>query len=283
MKRKLLAILLTVSMLFCMLSGCASKQKTTTVMSVRVENTDLDIVVEETETRKTASTTYEGVPMKCEHLFDTDEYWLYLEEEPIKLKVNTLDNGTIEVFTTNEWNEANDEVVGQFVLTASLMVPGFIAAAKTLIGITIGVVVTKYICFSANALGNVIGGIRSSSSTYYRYRHVDITAADAIRFGRMTRYNTYYIAYLSGNTVMIGREINQWTAVYRLKNGYDVFATNDYSAFRATYQAAVWTGKGGIIKHTYETSDGYYPHYHPVGRKWVNNPMSYPQCWYPFA
>ena len=157
MSRKLLAILLAVSLLLCMLSGCTGKQNATTTMSVKVEDTDLDIVVEETEKKKTASTTYEGVPMKCEHLLDTDEYWLYLEEKPIKLTVNTLDDGTIEVFTTSEWKEVNNEVVGQFVLTASMVVPGFITAAKLLIGITIGVTVTKTICLSANALGNVIG------------------------------------------------------------------------------------------------------------------------------
>lgn len=282
MSRKLLAILLAVSLLLCMLSGCTSKQNATTTISVEVEDTDLDIVVEETEKKKTASTTYEGVPMKCEHLFDTDEYWLYLEEKPIKLKVNTLDDGTIEVFTTSEWKEVNDEVVGQFVLTASMMVPGFITAAKLLIGITIGVTVTKTICLSANALGNVIGGIRSNSNTYHRYRQVDITAADAIRFGKASKYNTCYVAYLSGNTVMIGQEITEWQAINRMKNGYDIFATSAYVAGRVANAAATYKGVFNSGEAHAAHRDGEYPHYHAFGRRWYKNVNHSPHAWYPF-
>lgn len=281
MTRKLLAIILTVSMLLCMLSSCASPQKSTTI-SVQVDSQNLDIVVEETEKRRSASTTYEGVPMKCEHWLDTDEYWLYLEEEPIKLKVNTLDNEVIEVFTVDEWKESKDDVIGQFVLTTSLMVPGFITAAKILIGISIGVVVTQTIYLSANALGNVIGGIRYNTNTYYRYRQVDISAADAIRFGRLSKYNTCYNAYLSGNTVMIGQEITEWQAINRMKNGYDIFATSAYVAGRVANAAATYKGVFNSGSSHSAHRDGEYPHYHAFGRRWYKNRNHSPHAWYPF-
>lgn len=281
MTRKLVAILLVVSMFCCLFTGCTSIKTTSEVTHTEVSGFDITVV--ETDIKREASTTVEDVPIKCEHIFDTDEYWLYLNEEPVRLSVVTYDDH-IEVFMADEViTNYEEEVIGQFVLTVSLATPAFIAAAKAIIAATIASATAATICVSADAIGNVIGGIRTNTSTYYRYRTFDLTAADAIRLGKMRRYNTYYSAYLSGNTVMIGQEISQWTAVWRLKHGYDVFATSDYAAFSATYQAAVWTGVGGIIKHTYETRDGYYPHYHPVGRKWVNNPSTYPHCWYPFT
>lgn len=279
MARKFLVIILTICMVFCMFSGFESTNNSTIEMDVD----GYDISIEETPVKRVASTIVEGVPMKCEHIFDTDEYCLYLQEDPIQLKVNALENGTIEVFTTEEWDESQeDKVIGQAVLTLSLAAPAAISAAKALICAAAGLAITKCISVSADALGNVIGGIRYNTTTYYRYRYVSISAADAIRFGRMNRYNTCYIAYLSGNTVMIGSEISEWQAINRMKNGYDIFGTSAYVAGRVANAAATYRG----VFYSGEPHDGHrdgqYPHYHAFGRRWYKDRTHSPHAWYPF-
>lgn len=280
MKRKLVALILVVSVIFCMFTGCASNHETTE----NVEVSDSKITVLETDNTREAFTTVEGVPLKCEHILDSDEYWLYLADTPYQLDVKVYDNW-VEVCMLDEISPVDYEgkVVGQAVLTATLAVPAFITAAKVLIATAAGVATTTTIYVSANALGNVIGGVRSSSKTYYRYRTVDIPAANAIRFGRMNKYNTYYEAYLSGNTVMVGREINRWSAVRRLESGYDVFATSEFAAIYACIEATTNNNRGKVNLPHSSKGEGYYPHYHALGRRWVNNPMSAPHCWYPYA
>lgn len=280
MTRKLVALLLVVSMVFCMFAGCAFKQEMVTTTTVEMDG--YDITVEETASRRTASATVEGIPMKCEHNFNTDEYWLYInEEEPIQLEVAVLDNNLIAISEVGTQTILTDDMVaGQFVLTLSWAVPALIVAAKALICTAVGVTATATVCVAADAIGNVIGGVRSSSRTYYSYRTIDVSAADAIRYGRLNRTNAYFEAYLSNNTVYIGKQISQWSAVWRLERGYDVFATSAFAAGYACLQASTVRGKD-IPNHT-SSSEGYYPHYHPLGRRWVNNPSSAPHCWYPY-
>ena len=141
---------------------------------------------------------------------------------------------------------------------------------------------TATICVSANALGNVIGGIKNNTKTYYRYREYDATAADAIRFGRMKKYNTCYKAYLSGNTVMIGQEITEWEAIMRMTNGYDIFATSAYVAGRVANSAATYKGVFNSGEPHAAHRDGEYPHYHAFGRRWYKNRAHSPHAWYPF-
>lgn len=278
MTRKFIALLLVISLLFCMFPGCAKENSTITEMQID----GYDISLEENREKRTASTTVEGIAMKCEYLIDTNEYWLYLDDEPIKLRVNTLENGDVEVFASEEWTESSDEVIGQFALTLSFAVPALIAAAKALVCAVACVAATATICVSANALGNVIGGIKNNTKTYYRYREYDATAADAIRFGRMKKYNTCYKAYLSGNTVMIGQEITEWEAVMRMTNGYDIFATSAYVAGRVANSAATYRGVFNSGEAHAAHRDGEYPHYHAFGRRWYKNRAHSPHAWYPF-
>lgn len=281
MTRKLVALILVVSMILCMFTGCASTQETST--TTIVQTSDLDISVVETEGKREASTTVEGVSLKCEHNFDTDEYWLYLEEEPIHLNVATFEDH-IEVYMADEAVADYEEgVVGQLVLTLSLATPTFIAAAKTLLAIAAGYTVTTTVCVSADALGTVIGGIRSNSKVYTRLRTIDVPAADAIRFGRMKKTNTYYEAYLSGNTVMVSREISQWEAIIRLERGKDVFATSEFAAIYACLAATTNNNRGKDLIHHTTNKEGYYPHYHPLGRHWYKDYDSAPHCWYPYT
>lgn len=280
MKRKLVALILVVSMIFCMFAGCTTMQKESTTTNVQMSG--LDITVVETKDKREASTTVEGVSLKCEHDFDTDDYWLYLEEEPIHLSVSTFDD-RIEVYMADEAVADYEEgVVGQLVLTLSLATPTFIAAAKTLLAIAAGYTATTAVCVSADALGTVIGGIRSNSKVYTRLRTIDVSAADAIRFGRMRRTNTYYVAYLSGNTVMVSREISRWEATMRLQQGYDVFATSEFAAMYVCMAASTNNNRGKDLIHHTTNSEGYYPHYHPLGRRWVYNSNYAPHCWYPY-
>lgn len=278
MTRKFIALLLVISLLFCMFPGCAKENSTITEMQID----GYDISLEENREKRTASTIVEGIAMKCEYLIDTNEYWLYLDDEPIKLRVNTLENGDVEVFASEEWTESSDEVIGQFALTLSFAVPALIAAAKALVCAVACVAATATICVSANALGNVIGGIKNNTKTYYRYREYDATAADAIRFGRMKKYNTCYKAYLSGNTVMIGQEITEWEAIMRMTNGYDIFATSAYVAGRVANSAATYKGVFNSGEAHAAHRDGEYPHYHAFGRRWYKNRAHSPHAWYPF-
>lgn len=278
MTRKFIALLLVISLLFCMFPGCAKENSTITEMQID----GYDISLEENREKRTASTIVEGIAMKCEYLIDTNEYWLYLDDEPIKLRVNTLENGDVEVFASEEWTESSNEVIGQFALTLSFAVPALIAAAKALVCAVACVAATATICVSANALGNVIGGIKNNTKTYYRYREYDATAADAIRFGRMKKYNTCYKAYLSGNTVMIGQEITEWEAIMRMTNGYDIFATSAYVAGRVANSAATYKGVFNSGEAHAAHRDGEYPHYHAFGRRWYKNRAHSPHAWYPF-
>ena len=281
MTRKLIALLLVVSMLFCMFSSCASKQET--VKTTNVEVSGFDITVSESSTKREASTTVEGVPLKCERIYDTNEYWLYLNEEPIQLDIVAYED-RIEVCLLEERVDVDyeDKVVGQYVLTLSLATPAFISAAKALICTLCGVAATATVSITADALGNVIGGVRYNKSSYYAYRTVDITAADAIRMGRMRKYNAYYEAYLEGNTVWISKEINEWTAIRRLERGYDVFATSAFAAGWVAMQASTIKSRFYAGEPHSADAEGKYPHYHAYGRKWINDSRFAPHAWYPF-
>lgn len=279
MTRKLVALLLVVSMVFCMFAGCANKQELVTTSTVEVNG--YNITIKESMAKRESSSTLDGVTVKCEYVFEQQEYWLYINEEPLKLGVTIVDDG-LEVSLANEIDigDIENSVVAQMALVASISSPLFIDLSKNLVAIAVLGYVTSKISVSLDTIGGIISGVRTNSKTYYHYRTIDIAAADAIRFGKIDRsIDAYYEAYLKGNTVFISKSISQYQAVWRLKNGYDVFAISDYAALSATYKAAVWPENGGIIKHTYSSEQ--YPHYHPVGRKWINNPSSYPHCWYP--
>lgn len=280
MTRKFISMALVVSMLLCIFCGFISNNSLTTNINVDGYN----ITVEENQTTKTTSTIVEGVPMKCERNLTTDEYLLYINDsEPIQLEVTLLDDTHIAISDVSDNADfSNTEVIGQYVLTLSLAVPSFISAAKLLVCAAASVTLTSYICVSANAIGNVIGGIRSNSKTYYRYRAVDVDAATAIRYGKMDKYNTYYEAYLNNNTVYVGQEISRWAAVSRLECGYDVFATSEFAALYVCIAATTSNNRNKtLIRHT-NSGEGYYPHIHPLGRHWYKNYTSAPHCWYPY-
>lgn len=277
MTRKLISLVLVVSMLVCVFTGLTSSKTVTTTITVDGYN----ITVRETQGTRTTHTTVEGIPMKCERNLSTDEYWLYINEaNPIQLEVEHLDDTHIAISEiTNTMVSSDTEVAGQFVLTLSFAIPTFIAAAKILICTAAAVTLTSAIYVSANAIGNVIGGVRSNTMTYCRYRCVDLDAATAIRYGKMEKKNSYYEAVLRNNTVYIGREISRWGAVSRLECGYDVFAT---SAFAASFACAQASTRRGTPTYHQSSGEGYYPHYHPLGRRWVNNRNYAPHCWYPY-
>ena len=141
---------------------------------------------------------------------------------------------------------------------------------------------TENVAASADAIGTVISGVRYNTSTYSRYRTIDVDAATAIRFGRMNKYNAYYEAYLKGNTVMISRQISQYQAVWRMETGRDVFATSAYAAGWVATQAATVNGVFASGNPHSSHKDGGYPHYHAYGRRWVNNSLHSPHAWYPY-
>ena len=136
MARKLVALLLVVSMAFCMFAGCANIPEIVTTTTVEVDG--YDIIVKETNTKREASTTVEGIPITCENIFDTQECWLYISEEPIELAVTILEDG-LEVYLASELTEDNleERVVAQSALVLSIATPSLINAAKYLIAISI--------------------------------------------------------------------------------------------------------------------------------------------------
>lgn len=291
MIRKFVAVLLAVTMIICMLASCAStkEQKNTEVETTEFtttteDGTELNVVVTQTSVKREAFTTVEGIPMKCEHFFNDNETWLYFNDQD-PMQINVVQNEEkIEVFWLNNGSSTDIEetVVGQYVLTLSLAVPSMIAAAKTIICVAVGVATTASVLIAADLYGNVIGGIRYSSSSYYMYQDIDAEAAYAIRYGRLSPYNTVYTAELSGNTVMIGYEISEWMAVNRLKNGYDVFATTPFAAAYVCAKAATLKNIGKNPTFHRVAEEGYYPHFHPLGRHWYKNYNYAPHCWFPY-
>ncbi len=282
MTRKLIALLLVISLSFCMISGCSGNQQELAT-NTTVEVDGYDISVKETNTKREATTTVEGVPLTCEHIFDTKECLLYINEEPIELEVTIVNDG-IEVCLASELeqNNLNEAVVAQSALVASIAAPSFITAAKYLMAISILGYASKNVAASADAIGNVISGVRYNKRTYNRYRTIDISAADAIRFGKMRKSNTYYEAYLKGNTVFISREITQYEAIWRLQSGRDVFSTSNFAAQYACVRASTNAFRGKPVTYHSSSGEGYYPHYHPLGRRWVNDSRYAPHCWFPY-
>lgn len=188
MTRKLVALFLVASMLFCMFTGCVSKQETITT----VEVDGYDITVKETKNKREASATVEGVSLSCEHIFDTQEYWMYINEEPIELEVTVLEDG-IEVYLADEMDTDNlDElVIPQAVLTLSIATPSFITLAKYLFSIVAIGYATDKIVASADSIGTVIRGVRSDTKTYKKYRTIDMSVADALPFVLKNKEVTY--------------------------------------------------------------------------------------------
>lgn len=99
----------------------------------------------------------------------------------------------------------------------------------------------------------------------------------------MKKTNTYYSAYLNGDSVMVGGEIPLWIAVLRLQNGQDVFATSAFAAGYAAMKASTSKGKFYASSPHQSHTEGGYPHYHAYGRKWVNNSQYAPHAWYPYT
>ena len=278
MARKLVALFLVVSMICCMFAGCASKQEYTTTKTFEADG--YDITIKETENKRETTTTVEGIPIICEHMLDSDEYWLHLSDVSYELDVQVVEDCIEVKFKDDVASDDYENVVVGQSMTLAIAVPSFIEAAKWLIATAAGYYTIQGLVISADALGTTIRGVRNNSNTYRVARSIDIDAATAIRFGRMRKYNTYYVAKLSGNTVMIGQEISEWAAVSRLERGYDVFATSAFAAGWVAMKASVGYNIG--TPHSAHEEGGY-PHYHALGRKWINNKLHSPHAWYPYS
>ena len=284
MARRWISILLVVVFIFGTCTSCSVVQSQEIVTVLNVEG--VEVLYKQSPEKREASTTVEGIPIVCEYYPETEECTLRVDDETIPVHIVEHED-RLEVFLEEEYLSNYDEkVVGQMALTMTLAIPAFLFCAMILLTLTYSTSKRKKTYISLDALGRVISGIRSSVQTFKKYRVKDADAATAIRTGKLRKYNTYYPAYLSGRAVMVcvWSEISEGAAVTRLVNGLDVFSSSDYAACWAAVKAAPTSRHKASASVPHSAHDeGYYPHYHAEGRKWVNNPQFSPHAWFPPA
>lgn len=281
MTRRWISMILVIVFVLGTCTSCslARYQETVTVMDVE----GVEVIYKESASKREATAIVEGIPVLCEYYPNTDECNLFIDDEPIPVHIVEHED-RIEVFLEEEYlSNYEDQVVGQLALTLTYAIPKLLFCAMVLLTLTYSASKRKRTYISADALAKVINGVRNSVQTFKKYFVKEADAATAIRTGRLTKTNAYYPAYLSGRAVMVcvANEITNWEAVTRLQNGYDVFATTAYAACWAAVKAATEKSKAyAAIPHT-SHDEGYYPHYHAAGRRWVNNPRYFPHAWFP--
>lgn len=106
-----------------------------------------------------------------------------------------------------------------------------------------------------------------------------VTSYWTLRYTRRKTENNYFYAKLSNGKVYIGPMLTYGLAKRRLSSGYDIFATNSAAArFLSDMTSPVRTSRSDPA---HIASEGYYPHFHPIGVPWYKNARHNPHVWYP--
>lgn len=234
-----------------------------------------------------ASTEIEGSIIRCEYISDSDEYYLYRDDMIYPLKVEIGDDYVlVDIIDDIEFNNTLDDtlVYGQnpVALAFAYWTPEAIAAAEAVICSMMAYAAGKITYFSVNSIATTIKGVKNGNISQFRLKtQAGITSYWALKFCRKKQQNNYYMAMIKNNTVYIGPLITYGVAKYRLKAGYDIFATN---ASTAKYLADTASPARASTYHpAHRAGEGYYPHFHPVGVGWYLNRRHNPHVWYPYT
>ncbi len=193
---------------------------------------------------------------------DSDEYSLYINDNLYRLSGEIVEDKLILGIVNNDDHVSEEKVVGQAAIALPLIywTPTLIAAAKAVIASTVAVIGGYSIWYIADDIAAMI------DATYVK------PGAPSQSVG------AFYAAELINGKVVISSEITAQEATNRLIAGRDIFATTSQAAQSAASMAGV--NMGFATPHSAHGGDGYYPHWHPHGRKWYKNPSHSPHAWY---
>ena len=282
MLRKILSLVLACVMVML----CIPTTAFATELADEVENGN-SIVTYQNDEGVFASTEIEGSVIRCEYLSNTDEYYLYRDEARYTLKVQILEEFVLVDILDDIEDDSymdGDLVYGQnpVALAAAYWTPEAIAAAEAVICSMMAYATGKIAYFSVNSIATTIKGVKNGTISQARMRTIaGISSYWELKITRQRRQNNYYIAVLQNNTVYIGPMITYGIAKYRLKAGYDVFATNSATAkYLADTASPV---RYSTYHPAHRQDEGWYPHFHPTGISWYKNRTHNPHVWYPYG
>lgn len=274
MFRKTLSLILTLAMLLgIVLIPCNAKKSS--------EETHIT----EDATRVSSQMEIDGSIVRCTYEKNTSEYNLYLDDVKYDLNVDMYDGCAMVYLAGEEQTDYNKQVVGQsaaaIALSAGYWAPAIVAAAKIVIASVVAATLAVVTYYSAELIATTINGVKTRSITKSDLRAKTKTATRALELVKTAKKDNkryYYAAYLYKDMVMLGNQISYSAAVNRLKKGYDVFAS-DYNGARLAAMSASPKYQAKF-ENAHNGSGDRFPHFHPIGVKWVKNPTKRPHCWF---
>lgn len=275
MLRKFLACILTFAILFGNI-----------VLLNNVKKDSNEILTTTSERFVTSEVEVDGSNVKCSYEKDTDNYYLYLDDVEYELNVDIYDGCAMVYMSQESYTTNSNEFIAQsataLTLTAAYWSPKIVAAAKVVISSVIKITLAVAAYYSAELIATTINDVKIGELTKIDLKTKSKTATKAIDLIKNSKRDNnayYYEAYIYNGMVMVGRQISFSAAVKRLKKGYDVFASNLNAALGVSIKAST---NGRVKFDAYHKGDGVmFPHYHPIGRKWIKNRNHMPHCWFP--
>lgn len=275
MLRKFLACILTFAILFGNI-----------VLLNKVKKDSNEILTTTSERFVTSEVEVDGSNVKCSYEKDTDNYYLYLDDVEYELNVDIYDGCAMVYMSQESYTTNSNEFIAQsataLTLTAAYWSPKIVAAAKVVISSVIKITLAVAAYYSAELIATTINDVKIGELTKIDLKTKSKTATKAIDLIKNSKRDNnayYYEAYIYNGMVMVGRQISFSAAVKRLKKGYDVFASNLNAALGVSIKAST---NGRVKFDAYHKGDGVmFPHYHPIGRKWIKNRNHMPHCWFP--
>jgi len=208
----------------------------------------------------------EGFQLTCKCDKITGETVVYVDEEEYQVQVG--ENGDINIKSL----ECTDkEVKGQSVALAS----GIFITTEVI------TLVCKVLCVALGAI--TATAIVRTCNKYKVNPQLASTIATVALANNLSKNkkskDEYFIAEITKDKkdVFVYRSITYQEALSRLRCGKDVMASNRSAAQKVAIAASP---TGQTKHHSNEIKDGYFPHYHPVGRAWISNKAHMPHCWY---
>lgn len=277
---------ISLALIFAMLLGITLIPNSSTQVSKDINQQTGKVKLKEDNLQVSSETEVEGTVVKCTYDKQEETYLLHLDEVKYNLNVDMYDGCAMVCFTDDNDEIYDEQVVAQsasaIALAAGYWAPSIIAAAKVVIASVISATLAVATYYSAELIATTIKGVRSKTITksdLHTKAKTATRALDLVKTSKKNNKNYYYAAYLYNNQVMVGNQISYSVAVSRLKKGYDVFASN-YNAAWLAASAASTTYKAKF-ENAHNGAGDRFPHFHPIGRKWVKDPTKRPHCWFP--
>lgn len=231
-----------------------------------------------------AKTEAEGSVISCKYVKNTGRYYLYRDDNEYQVSVEMVDGcALVDIYDIHESNSIKDgKVEGQAVvyLEYALWTVAAIVAAKAVISSVLEITETSNTYFSVDSIAKTIKTVKNGAFKKSQLKTiVGVTSYWTLRYTRRKTENNYFYAKLSNGKVYIGPMLTYGLAKRRLSSGYDIFATNSAAArFLSDMTSPVRTSRSDP---PHIASEGYYPHFHPIGVPWYKNARHNPHVWYP--